>query len=561
MDSVFIGIDVGTGSARAGLFDAKGTLLSCSRHPIRMWREEGHVVEQSSDDIWRAICASVRAAMAEADVAPGRVAGLGFDATCSLVVLDRQGAPLSVSPSGDDARNVVVWMDHRALDQTARINATRHPVLRYVGGAISPEMQTPKLLWLKENMPGTFARAGHFFDLADFLSFRATGALERSVCTVTCKWTYLAHEGRWDSGFFRAVGLGELAEEGFARIGDSVVDIATPLGAGLTEQAAAELGLRAGTPVGASLIDAHAGGVGTLGGSDAAGRASDPADELAFIMGTSSCTMALTREPAFVDGVWGPYYGAMIPGYWLIEGGQSAYGAALDHLVAMHPAFPAAEAAAAQAGVGVLDHLERRALGLAGSLDAAARLAGGIHVVPEFLGHRSPQADPAATAVLAGLTLETAPDSLVRLFVAGLCGLCYGTRQIVEANRRKGVCFETIVVSGGAARSPLLRRILSDATGLKVALPVTEEPVLLGAAMLGAVASGAHPGLGEAAAALCRVGDVIGPAGGAMAAFHQARFEAFEVLQRAEREVRRITGRRPAAEETATARLVAAPAE
>ncbi|KAB0681876.1 FGGY-family carbohydrate kinase [Aureimonas leprariae] len=540
MDSVFIGVDVGTGSARAGVFDAGGNLLGTAKRPIRIWREDGSIVEQSSADIWAAIVASVREAMQLSGAEPRAVRGMGFDATCSLVVLDPQGRPLAVGPSEDAERDVVVWMDHRAIDQTRRINATGHPVLKYVGGAISPEMETPKLLWLKEHRPETFAAAGHFFDLADFLSWRATGSLQRSVCTVTCKWTYLAHEGRWDADYFRTIGLGELADEGFERIGTEIVDIATPLGQGLTQQAADELGLPPGVPVGASLIDAHSGGVGTLGASRPNGHAEDPSGELAMIMGTSSCAMALTRDAAFVDGVWGPYHGAMLPGYWLLEGGQSAYGAALDYVVAMHPAFPAARDAAAAEGASVLDFLERRAVALAGSVEEAARLAEGIQIVPEFLGNRAPEADPRATAVLAGLTLQTSTDSLVRLFVAALCGLCYGTRQILEATRAKGIAIDTVVVSGGAARSALLRRILADATGSKVALPVTPEPVLLGGAMLGAVAGGTYANLKEAAAAMCRIGEEIAPAAGAMADFHAKKFAAYEVLKRAEREVRLI---------------------
>ncbi|MBC8130177.1 MAG: FGGY-family carbohydrate kinase [Rhizobiaceae bacterium] len=538
MDELFIGIDVGTGSARAGVFDARGKLLAAAKHPIRIWQDGGGIVEQSSDDIWTAVIASVREAVAGSGAEPGRISGLGFDATCSLVVLDEAGAPLATGPSKDRARNVIVWMDHRAIDQARRINATGHPVLRYVGGVISPEMQTPKLLWLKEHQPETFAAAGHFFDLSDFLAFRATGSLARSVCTVTCKWTYLAHEGRFDPSYFEAIGLAELSRESFARIGTDIVDIASPLGNGLTAEAAAAFGLRAGIPVGASLIDAHAGGVGTLGGRGRDGTVADPCGQMALIMGTSSCAMALTPEPTFVDGIWGPYFAAMLPGYWLIEGGQSAYGAALDHLVALHPAFAAAKRQAAVEGLAVLDFLERRAVAMAGSTEAAARLAHHLHIVPEFLGNRSPEADPKATAVLAGLTIETSLDSLVRLFVAGLCGLCYGTRQIVEAIRRRDVELDTIVVSGGAAKSALLRRILADAAGLKVALPETAEPVLLGSAMLGAVAGGVYPDLASAAAAMCRTVDEITPAGGSIAVFHAAKYGVFETLQRTEREIR-----------------------
>jgi D-ribulokinase len=538
VDELFLGIDVGTGSARAGLFDATGRLVAVAKRPIRIWREAGDIVEQSSEDIWQAICASVREALSTSGRPAEAVRGIGFDATCSLVVLDTASKPLAVGPSEDPSRNVIVWMDHRASDQAARINATGHAVLDYVGGRISPEMQTPKLLWLKENRPATFAAAGHFLDLADFLSFRATGALERSVCTVTCKWTYLAHERRWDADYFRTIGLPELTDDNFARIGARVVDIATPLGQGLTAEAAAELGLRPGIPVGASLIDAHAGGVGTIGGLSPDGTAAEPTSQLALIMGTSLCSMALTRAPTFVDGVWGPYFGAVLPGYWLLEGGQSAYGAALDRIVAMHPASTAAEAAAAAAGVSLLDYLEREAIALAGSLADAALLARRLHVVPELLGNRAPEADPDATGVIAGLTLATGIDDLVQLFVATLCGLCYGTRQIIEANREKGVAFQSIVVSGGAARSRLLRRLLADATGLEVALPVASEPVLLGSAMVGAVAGGAFADLAACALAMSAIDEVIQPDTGAVRAYHDAKYRAFRLLQTSERKIR-----------------------
>ena len=528
-NDLFLGIDVGTGSARAGFFDGEGRLVATAKRPIRMWREPGEIVEQSSADIWRAVCESVREALGAAGGDPARVRGIGFDATCSLVAVGPGGRALAVGPSDDPQRDIVVWMDHRAIGQAERINATGHSVLAYVGGRISPEMETPKLLWLKENKPDTFHGAEHFFDLADYLTWRATGSAARSVCTLTCKWTYLAHERRWDEDYFRAIGLGQLADEGFARIGREVLDIGRPVGNGLTAEAAADLGLIAGTPVGAALIDAHAGGVGTVSG---VGR------DLALIMGTSACAMAVSAQATFVDGVWGPYFGAMLPGAWLLEGGQSGYGAALDHLVGSHPGFAGAREDAERAGHGVLDHLEARAVALAGSVAAAARLAVRLHVVPDHLGNRSPHADPHATGTISGLTLSSDEDAVVRLFVAALCGLCYGTRDIVEAMRRKGVGLERIVVSGGASRSALLRRILADATGTTVVLPETTEPVLLGSAMLGAVASGRQADLASAATLMCRTGEATAPAGGEAARFHAAKFEAYRALQAAERAAR-----------------------
>src|SRR6476660_7298744 len=104
----FIGVDVGTSSARAGVFDENGTLLATARHPITVWHEAGSVVEQSSSEIWAACATSVRTAMAEGAIPASAIKGIGFDATCSLVVLDTEGHPLTVSYSGDERRNVIV---------------------------------------------------------------------------------------------------------------------------------------------------------------------------------------------------------------------------------------------------------------------------------------------------------------------------------------------------------------------------------------------------------------------------------------------------------------------
>ena len=104
-----------------------------------------------------------------------KIKGIGFDATCSLVALDSAGDPVTVSPTQENQRNVIMWLDHRAIDQAQRINDTKHEVLSYVGGSISPEMEMPKLLWLKENLPEKcWKKCDLFLELPEFLTYRAT---------------------------------------------------------------------------------------------------------------------------------------------------------------------------------------------------------------------------------------------------------------------------------------------------------------------------------------------------------------------------------------------------
>ncbi|MTB33899.1 FGGY-family carbohydrate kinase, partial [Providencia alcalifaciens] len=498
-DDVVIGIDVGTGSARAGIFDMCGNMLASAKHDITLYRDSANFAEQSSNEIWMAVCYCVKQAMAEAKMDARRVAGIGFDATCSLVVLDKNQQPISVSPSEDPERNIIVWMDHRATEQAEHINSLQHPVLNYVGGKISPEMETPKILWLKENRPQTYDDAWQFFDLADFLTWKSTGSLARSTCTVTCKWTYLAHEQRWDADYFRQIGLTELADENFARIGQDIVEPGTPNGHGLTAQAAEEMGLLIGTPVAAGMIDAHAGGIGTVGVNG------DATANMAYVFGTSSCTMTTTQEPVFIPGVWGPYYSAMVPGMWLNEGGQSAAGAAIDQLLSLHPMAAQAKAMAKEQGKPLPVMLADKVLEKSNSPSQAVELAEGIHIVPEFLGNRAPFADPHAKAIIAGLTMDNSFDNLLAFYTAGVCSIGYGLRQIIEAQAQSGAKIQNIAISGGAGQHPLIRQLLADACGVPVISTQASEPVLLGSAILGAVAGGVCENVAQAMAQFANI--------------------------------------------------------
>jgi D-ribulokinase len=113
-------------------------------------------------------------------------------------------------------------------------------------------------------------------------------------------------------------------------------------------------------------------------------------------------------------------------------------------------------------------------------------------VVPEFMGNRAPFADPNARALIAGLDMDDSLDSLLALYVAGVCGLGYGLRQIIEAQASQGIKIDTIVISGGAGQDELVRQLIADSTQLEVVAPETSEPVILGASMLAAVAAGAY---------------------------------------------------------------------
>ncbi|XHR29735.1 MAG: FGGY-family carbohydrate kinase [Chthoniobacteraceae bacterium] len=531
----FLGIDVGTGSARAGVFSASGKMLGSASQPIQMWKPQPDFVEQSSEDIWSACCRAVREAMGQAGALASDIAGIGFDATCSLVVLDDHDQPVSISPSGCDAQNVIAWMDNRSIEQAEQINQAGHRVLRYVGNVISPEMQTPKLFWLKENMPATWKRAARFFDLPDYLTYRATGDETRSLCTTVCKWTYLGQKGLdgagWDTGYFRKIGLGDLVDEGFKRIGTRIRPMGEALCNGLTVRAAAELGLNPGTPVGVSIIDAHAGGLGMLGVPEGNGVASAEVLEsrLALIGGTSSCHMAVSPIPRFIRGIWGPYYSAMIPGLWLTEGGQSATGALIDHVIFSHAAAAPLQAEAKAQNQTIYELLNARLENLAREqcLPDSALLTRNFHIQPDFHGNRSPRATPTLRGTMTGLPLSATADDLARQYLAAIQSVAYGTRHILEEMNKKGYEIRSIMTCGGGTKNPVFLREHADITGCKMILPREPEAVLLGSAVLGAVSSGTYSTVLSAMNAMNATGKNIKPRGGKIADYHATKLRVF----------------------------------
>ena len=532
-EDLVIGVDVGTGSARAGVFTLDGRMRGRADRTITTWQPKPGFMQQSSEDIWRAVCCSVREAVA-ASGEVGTIRGIGFDATCSLVALDAEGGSVSVDPEGEPGQDVILWADHRAEAEAAEINAGGHEVLRYVGGRISLEMETPKLLWLKRHLPAAWRRAARFFDLPDFLTYRATGAASRSLCSTVCKWTYLGHEGRWDEEYFRAIGLGDLADEGFARIGKTILPMGAPVGDGLSAGAAGALGLPAGIAVGASAIDAHAGGIGLIG-AELDGRAPGDADfdrRLALIGGTSSCHMAVSRAPRFVQGVWGPYFSAMVPEFWLNEGGQSMTGALVDFVVGTHPARGEVDAIARAGGVSVYEALNARLSEIGGVTE-------GLHVFPDFHGNRSPLADPTLRGMISGLSLSAGVDELARLYLATIQAIAYGTRHIIEAMNATGYAIDTVFATGGGTKNPVFLREHADATGCRIVLAEEAEAVLLGAAALGAVAGGAHRDVRAAMAAMTRAGRTIAPDPRA-AEYHARKYRVFRRMHEDQMAYRRL---------------------
>ncbi|XP_063701204.1 FGGY carbohydrate kinase domain-containing protein [Culicoides brevitarsis] len=538
--SYFLGIDVGTGSTRAALVAQNGQILAVSVEEIKTFTSsEGHL-EQSSSNIFEGIVKNVREVLKKCPDS-GKVRGIGVCATCSLVAIDKNGEPVSVSLSGRQDQNIILWMDHRAKVEADIINGKKHEILKFVGGQVSLEMEVPKLMWLKRNLRENFEKVAHFFDLPDFITWKLTGGSpERSVCSLVCKWNYDAINGKWCDDFLRDLDLGEIASDNFERLGNKVQSPGEAIKAGLSPEIAKIFGLRPGIAVASSMIDAHCGALGVLGCQlEGLPSTSSLTSKLAIIAGTSSCHMSITREPLYVDGIWGPYYNAMFPKTFLNEAGQSTSGHLLDFVIESHPAYSTLKNNFLTK-VEIVRHLNALIQQMTKDGEIFHEITKNYHVYPDFHGNRSPFANPDLKGMICGLTLENDERNLAKLYLATMQALAYGTKliidQLYDAGREK---FAAVLMCGGLSKNEIFVQTHADVLEMPIGLPETTEAVLLGGAILGACAAQLYPTLEDATNAMSGNAKTI-HSNHKSFDFHRKKYKVFRKMVQDQLEYKRI---------------------
>ncbi|XP_072275473.1 FGGY carbohydrate kinase domain-containing protein isoform X4 [Pyxicephalus adspersus] len=247
---------------------------------------------------------------------------------------------------------------------------------------------------------------------------------------------------------------------------------------------------------------------------------------------------SISEIPIFVPGVWGPYYSAMVPGYWLNEGGQSATGKLIDHIVRGHNGYEELQRRAGGSGQHVYAYLNQH-LDQMGASRPEGILGADLHVWPDFHGNRSPLADVTLKGMIVGLTLSKGLDDLALLYLATLRSIALGTRHIIEAMKTSGHGVSSVFMCGGLSKNPLFVQVHADVTGLPVVLSKEVESVLVGAAILGACASGDFASIQEAMQKMGRVGTIVLP-NPAHRRFYDKKYRVYLKLYEHQREYQAI---------------------
>ena len=488
-----IGIDGGTESLRARVFDLGGRVLGNATVPYETKFSAGARAEQEPEDWWRAAGRAVRGAVAEAGIAPAGIAALSIDTTCCTVVaLDAAGRAL---------RPAILWMDMRAVAEAADVLATGDAALAVNGaghGPVSAEWMIPKALWLARHERPLFDAAATVCEYQDYMTRRMTGRRTASLNNVSVRWHYRSDADGWAASMVRALDVEALLEKWPAEVLAPGEVIGT-----LTPEAAGHLGVPESVKVVQGGADAFIGMIGL--GVTRPGQ-------LALITGSSHLQFGVSDRESHVRGLWGTYRDAVYPGRYILEGGQTSTGSIVNWL--------------------------RRLVG--GTLDfaslneAAAALppgAEGLLALDHFQGNRTPHTDPLARGAITGLSLH---HGLPHIFRAVLEAVGCGTRAIIDRMREAGFGADEIVAGGGAANSPLWLQIHADTANLPVVVPDVSEAPALGCAILAGVGAGAFASIDEGVAAMVRPGRRIVPIPANVACYNEifARYGAlYEALK------------------------------
>jgi ribulose kinase len=277
----------------------------------------------------------------------------------------------------------------------------------------------------------------------------------------------------------------------------------------LAPAVAAVTGLAPATLVVQGGVDAHAAMLG-LG-------AIEPGD-LALVVGSSTCHMALSPTPVFAD-IWGPYPDAVVEGTFLLEGGQTATGSIVQWLIGL--AGPAGDT---EARTLAIEALEAEA-------DRLPPGSEGLLVLDHFQGNRTPYKDPHARGALVGLTLAHSRAHLLRGIYEGVA---FGTRQVLENLTAHGFALRRLFAGGGGARSALWMQIHADVLGRAVHLAESPEAAALGAAIWAALGAGCFRDYRDAIRRMVRVRHVVSPTSAAREVYdvYYAKYvEAYRCLR------------------------------
>jgi xylulokinase len=463
--SAVIGCDVGSQSLKGVLIGGGGAVLSEAAAPYDLAFPRPNWAEQDPRDWHAALAAVIGMLLDTSGWAPAEVGTLDFATQVDGVV--------AVGPGGEALRPAIIWMDRRAEAQSAALGDQMPPerIFDLTGLNLDSSHVAPKILWLRDEEPEVYGNAEAFLLPGSYLVHHLTGEKVVDYSNASSSMLYDVREKDWSAEILAAAGLdpGLLGR----------VAPAEEVAGTLTEGAARELGLRAGTKVVVGCGDEHGACLG-------AGLV-EP-DLVCDITGTAEPVAVAASEPVFDETGLVETHAHADSRLWLVENPGFVSGGSIrwysDNVARAGYAALTAEAEEVPPG------------------------SEGLVFLPCLSGAMTPTWNGNARGVFYGLSMKHGRGHMTR---AVFEGCAYGFRDIVDRFEALGIGGEEVRVVGGGARSRFWCQVKADATGRTLRALKLEEATATGAAMLAGVAEGVYGSLDEAAERLVEFGATYEP--------------------------------------------------
>jgi glycerol kinase len=454
-----LALDQGTTSSRAIVFDEAGSVRATAQAEFRQIFPQPGWVEHDAEEIWRSQLAVAREALANARVAPRDVAAIGITNQRETTLLwDRaSGAPIA---------NAIVWQDRRTADECARLKRDGHEprIAAKTGLVLDPYFSGTKLAWLLDHVPGARSRADAgelaFGTIDSWLVWKLTGGRLHVTDPTNAARTLLYDIGRgaWDDELLALF-----------RVPRAVFPEVRPSSAVLAATDAALFG--AAIPIAGNAGDQQAALFGQA--CHAPGMAKNTYGTGCFMLLHTGTARVASRHGLVTTRA----ASARGAAEYALEGSVFIAGAVVQWL---------------RDGLGLI-----RASGDVEALAASVPDAGGVQLVPAFVGLGAPHWDAYARGAILGITRGTTAAHFAR---AALESIAFQSADVLLAMQRDaGTRLAELRVDGGATANDLLMQFQADLLGVPVARPRVLETTALGAAYLAGLATGVWSSVDEIA--------------------------------------------------------------
>ncbi len=489
-----IGIDLGTTGTRTVLFDSQMREIASSVHEYPMHQPHNGWAEQAPEDWWQAAAEGLRDVLQTSGIKPGDIAGVGLSGQMhGLVMLDGAGQVL---------RPAIIWCDQRTQAQTEWMERqlTREACIQITANPPMTGFTAAKLLWVKQQEPEVYARCAQVLLPKDYIRYRLTGQYLSEVSDGAGTQMMDVPKRRWSQELMRTLGLD--------------IGLLPPLtesqaiSSSVSKEGARQTGLIEGTPVSAGAADNAAAAIGT--GVVRQGQAFTT-------LGSSGVVYSVVDQVRIDPEGRVHTLCASVPGKWTVMSCTQAAGLSLRWLrdTVCQPEVMQAEAEGVDPYV-VMTRLAQQVR------PGAERLL----FLPFLMGERSPHPDPNCRGVFFGLSAVHGRAQMIR---AVMEGVAFSQAACVDVFGQMSVSIDSMMMTGGGARSPLWRQMLADLYGCPVSTLARDQGPAFGAAILAGVGVGLFSDLQTACDQFVSAGDSLQP-DPASAAQYQPYYQLYKSL-------------------------------